>query len=574
LLQLVLTNTDSRRLVALATGQLYQQQGFMANPSKIPSVPVKHADFIAYVHSHPDKPVSELLAPFKNYDAKLREVFAQEADHPALTDQHLNIVPVFAGHEKDLKIRARKLGAESQEEKERYVMPLDEETRRSDGSPAIVESMEEFQQNFSLFCESSLVDLDWSNVVAAGSSVVTCLLPTPPRFKKSKRVLREYYHEIIAPASDIDLFIYGLSEEEAIKKIIQIEQGIKDSILTETTTIRTKNAITIASQYPTRHIQIVLRIYKSVAEILTGFDVDCSCAAYDGQQVYASPRALAAYMTQTNTIDLTRRSPSYESRLSKYSHRGFEVYWPLLDRTKIDPTIFERNFGRTVGLARLLVLERLPTKSERESYMDERRRERGRPAINRYREFGTSGNIKDKYEDEIAEWVEQEDVSDYHTFTIPYGPTYNAKKIEKMLYTKDLLLNAEWNKRDTREVNLHRHPAFFGFATDVIEDCCGFCPEPVTPEEHDIAEVEAKIYVSGNISFIKDDPGRQAIGSFNPITDDDWTEMAYVGNTARLCQAIIDGDQEHVEDWLSQEGSDPNTRDYSKPSFASCRQLY
>lgn len=277
----------------------------------------------------------------------------------------------------------------------------------------MVQDIKEFQHNFALFCESSLVDLDWSNVVAAGSSVVTCLLPVPSKYKDSKRALRQYYHEMIAPASDVDLFIYGLSEADAIKKIIEIEKRIKDSILSETTTIRTKNAITIASQYPTRHIQIVLRIYKSVAEILTGFDVDCSCAAYDGTQVYAAPRAVTAYMTQTNTIDLTRRSPSYENRLSKYSHRGFEVYWPLLERSRIDPTIFERNFGRTVGLARLLVLERLPTKSERESYMDERRRERGRPAINRYQYYPMQGNIKDQYEDEVAEWVDQEDVSDY-----------------------------------------------------------------------------------------------------------------------------------------------------------------
>ncbi|KAJ4286829.1 hypothetical protein N0V90_013081 [Kalmusia sp. IMI 367209] len=508
-------------------------------------------------------PLPELLEPYKQYDAKLREVFAQEPSHPALADSHLNIVPVFAGHEQSLKVRARDLDGESQEEKERYVMALVESERRKNGSPAIVQDLKEFQQNFALFCESSLVDLDWTNVVAAGSSVVTCLLPVPEQCKRSKRALRQYYHETIAPASDVDLFIYGLNEEEAIKKIIEIEQRIKDSILTETTTIRTKNAITIASQYPTRHIQIVLRIYKSVSEILTGFDVDCSCAAYDGKQVWAAPRALTAYMTQTNTIDLTRRSPSYESRLSKYSHRGFEVYWPLLERSRVDPTIFERNFARTVGLARLLVLERLPSKSEREGYMDERRRERGRPAINRYHNFSMRDNIKDRYEDEVAEWVDQEDVSDYHTFTIPYGPKYHAKKIEKLLYTKDLLLNSEWNKPKDREVNLHRHPAFFGYAEDIINDCCGFCPGPVTPEEHDVAEEEAKIYVSGTISFIKDDPGRQAIGSFNPITDDDWTEMAYVGNTARLCQAIIDRDLEHVVDWLSQEGSDPNCRDYT-----------
>ena len=97
----------------------------------------------------------------------------------------------------------------------------------------------------------------------------------------------------------------------------------------------------------------------------------------------------------------------------------------------------------------------------------------------------------------------------------------------------------------------------------VIGDCCGYCPKPATPEDEEIATQESKIYVSGDLSFIKDDPGRQAIGSFNPLTDDDWTEMAYVGNTARLCQAIVEGDLEHVQDWLSQEGADPNRRDYT-----------
>jgi hypothetical protein len=131
--------------------------------------------------------------------------------------------------------------------------------------------------------------------------------------------------------------LYGLPEEQAIEKIKQIETRIKDSILAETSTIRTKNAITIVSQYPTRHVQIVLRIYKSIAEILTGFDVDCSCAAYDGSQVYLAPRAVGAFVTQINHVDLSRRSPSYENRLSKYARRGFEVFWPSLDRSKIDP---------------------------------------------------------------------------------------------------------------------------------------------------------------------------------------------------------------------------------------------
>lgn len=342
----------------------------------LPELPVEHANWISHVANQPSTSMHELLAPYKEYDARLREVFAQQSSHPALRKP--NIVPLFTGREQDVKIRARDPAAESEEERERYLMPLDKASRKPDDAPAIVQSLKEFQTNFQLFSESALVDMDWSNVVVAGSAVVTSLLPVPAEHNTSKRALREYYHQKLAPASDVDLFLYDLTEEQAVEKIKQIEQRIRDSILTETTTIRTKNAITIASQYPTRHVQIVLRIYRSISEILTGFDVDCSCAAYDGKQVYASPRAVAAYMTQVNTIDLTRRSPSYENRLSKYSHRGFEVYWPLLDRSRIDPTIFERSFGRTLGLARLLVLEKLPSTTDRDAYVDQRRAERGR----------------------------------------------------------------------------------------------------------------------------------------------------------------------------------------------------
>ncbi|KAL1792278.1 hypothetical protein ACET3X_008785 [Alternaria dauci] len=528
---------------------------------ELSAVPVSHDDWIAHVAAHPKAPMCDLVEPYKAYDSKLREIFAQQLDHPAIETP--NVVPVFAGREQELKIRARNLDNESEAEHERYLMPLGKADRKPSGSPAVVRSLDEFRTNFQLFSESSLVDMDWSNVVVAGSAVVTSLLPVPEEYTSSKRALREYYHQQLAPASDVDLFLYDLTEEQAVEKIKQIEQRIKDSILTETTTVRTKNAITIASQYPTRHVQIVLRIYRSISEILTGFDVDCSCAAYDGKQVYASPRALAAYMTQINTIDLTRRSPSYESRLSKYARRGFEVYWPLLDRSRIDPTLFERSFGRTLGLARLLVLEKLPKSTDRDAYVDQRRAERGRPAIDRWARQKLRGDIKQQHDEDVAEWVETDEVSDYHTFTIPYGPKFHARKIERLLYAKDLLLNAEWNRPKERETTLHRHPAFFGNAADVIEDCCGYCPEPITGEDQEIAEDEGKIYVSGTLSFIKDNPGRQAIGSFHPLTDDDWTEMAYVGNTARLCQAIVEGDLEHVQDWLSQEDADPDRRDYT-----------
>lgn len=102
-------------------------------------------------------------------------------------------------------------------------------------------------------------------------------------------------------------------------------------------------------------------------------------------------------------------------------------------------SIFERSFNRTLGLARLLVLERLPTTNARQQYMRKRRAERGRPDPGyRYQQRFMKGNIKDDHEDEVADWADEAEVSNYHTFTIPYGPRLHAKKIEKLCYTRDL----------------------------------------------------------------------------------------------------------------------------------------
>ena len=155
---------------------------------ELPMVPVEHADFISYLGQHPETPVPKLLDPFKSYEGKLREIFAQQPKHEALRNPHVNTVPIFTGHQDLLKARARSL--DDQSENEKYIMPLEGGARKPQGAPAVVGSLKEFQKNFDLFSESSLVDLDWSNVVAAGSSVVTALLPVPEKYNGSKRAQR------------------------------------------------------------------------------------------------------------------------------------------------------------------------------------------------------------------------------------------------------------------------------------------------------------------------------------------------------------------------------------------------
>ncbi|KAL9002138.1 MAG: hypothetical protein Q9188_004914 [Gyalolechia gomerana] len=236
----------------------------------LPKVPVPHEDFVSSINRKDGDEVQRLLEPYNELEAKLREGFAQNRDHPSLLDPHVNAVPIF-----------------------------------------------------------------------------------------------------------------NPGEGDAIKKVEQIEESVRNAILEEVITVRTKDAVTIASYYPIRHVQIVIRLYKSVSEVFGGFDVDFSRFAFDGTQDGPPP--------------------------------------PL--------------------------------------------------------------------------------------------------------------------------------SMFHGPLKSVIRDCCGFCPVPKTDEEREVAEGESKIFISGDLKFIKDDPGRQAIKSFNPLTDDGWTEMAYIGNTQELCQRICNGDTAFVKDW-------------------------
>ena len=114
-----------------------------------------------------------------------------------------------------------------------------------------------------------------------------------------------------------------------------------------------------------------------------------------------------------------------------------------------------------------------------------------------------------------------------------------------------------------RKVSLHRHPCFIGDAESIMHDCCGGCPHPTTDDEKEVEAEESKIYISGDLYFMKDDPGRQAIGSFNPLTSDDWTDMAYIGNTTELCLKISEGDLAYVEEWCKREDSVIDRRDHT-----------
>ena len=199
----------------------------------LPKVPTAHKDFVAYINKKDGKQVQELVVPYNAYESKLREIFAQQPDHPSLQDPHVNAVPLFDQGVDVPRISHRDIDEKTHHQD--HLMCLSAKKRKPAGSPAMVHSIHEFKKNFNLFSESSLADLDWSNVVAAGSSVVTPLLPVPKKYSASKKAQREWYHQQLAPSSDVDLFVWGLDEAAAQKKIEQIEESVRNAILEEVT---------------------------------------------------------------------------------------------------------------------------------------------------------------------------------------------------------------------------------------------------------------------------------------------------------------------------------------------------
>lgn len=173
--------------------------------------------FLSRIDALPGGPGVSLdaaLQPSLDDEVALRKLFASDRQNPRLVNPHVGLIDVF-----DASAAIRTTRARVVEEKEdlnaKYVMPLTQENRRSEGAPAIVANLEEFKQNWSIFTEGSLSQLiDWNNVVAAGGSVLACLTPLDEEAKVSKRAIRKYYHSNAYPTSDVDLFLWGMNAEQ------------------------------------------------------------------------------------------------------------------------------------------------------------------------------------------------------------------------------------------------------------------------------------------------------------------------------------------------------------------------
>jgi hypothetical protein len=183
--------------------------------------------FISNISALPkDSPVSldEVLKQSLDEEAEIRRLFATDPGNDRVKDSHVGLVDIFDAPQ-DIRTTRARVVRDDFNLSEKYIMPLSEVRRRKEGSPAMVADLDEFKNNWTIFSENSLSLLDWTNVVAAGGSVLACVTPVPESAKESKRALRKFFHTDKYPTSDVDLFLYGMTSEQAEAKIISIYQG-------------------------------------------------------------------------------------------------------------------------------------------------------------------------------------------------------------------------------------------------------------------------------------------------------------------------------------------------------------
>lgn len=444
-------------------------------------------------------------------------------------------------------------------------------TRHIVGSPAVVDSFDNFRENLRFVTGGMLDYMDWNNVILAGGSVLAALLPVPEYYRSPPVNSEKYAHRmtmwfraVMDPedhngyhqprrkrqqahsgfgASDLDLFIYGLSPSEATEKLKSIRASISRALSDKKTnpycsqdrydlkfmvnaidvlTVRTKHAVTMVSSAVHPHAQVILRVYTCPAEVLMGFDIDSCCVGFDGQNVYGLPRAIRALTRRENVIDPNRQSRSYECRLAKYAKRGFAVSIPSFRRNNVDFSLYSKPLSELQGLAVLLRLEMLDNLKRplRARTMGDDRTDVSKETdvfSSRRNDERVPENAKDR--DSVLEYQFEKDAHhcDYSSVFLPQLSSN---------IVRDLLEQRCFNAYDSPLVF---YPSPRGCFGKQESDAYIFDLGLVKPYESKNrgCYFHAEFTIPEKIQWITENPGRQYVtGSFEPLSYD-WFACAY-----------------------------------------------
>ncbi|KAE8194367.1 hypothetical protein CF335_g5361 [Tilletia laevis] len=191
-----------------------------------------------------------------------------------------------------------------------------------------INALSAFQSRFETMIFAALKGLDWSNVLVAGGIALAALTSvTDEEAQKSE-------------GSDIDLYLWGLTADQANAKLLEIEKVFASNLPLDEGTgkpikyaaLRNLQTITfVPERYPYRRVQVILKLCLNPMAILLNFDLDQVAVGYTGDEVWMLPRASRALVTgyTTFTMDLIHgsflesRKATQCKRVFKYGERGY-----------------------------------------------------------------------------------------------------------------------------------------------------------------------------------------------------------------------------------------------------------
>ena len=163
-----------------------------------------------------DRDLDSVLQQAVQAEREIRTLFASDPTNDQLQDRYLGLINVFAVHPAVRRSRARRIRVNTTDIYDHYVFPVDAVHRKPDLMPSTVPSVDAFKQYWDVFTHGALSKMrsqDWENVVAAGGSVLACLMAPHPKIEDLVK-LNEYYQSDVYASCDIDLFIWGLTAEQ------------------------------------------------------------------------------------------------------------------------------------------------------------------------------------------------------------------------------------------------------------------------------------------------------------------------------------------------------------------------
>lgn len=203
-------------------------------------------------------------------------------------------------------------------------------------------------------------DMDWTDIIVAGGAGYTLL--TGLGAQSGAGIPSDFDFNIITKDP--------VKGEDACQKVCyHFEKYCNENVLPRggrTLIVRTQHAVTMSiftdedlnskdfSTYraPVFKIQVILRLYNSIAQVLSGFDIDAACIAYDGKQLYCMQRFVRVLKCGINIVDPERQSTTYAQRLRKYLDRGVAIAIPdYIDKRVVQKPDITLN---PKGLARII----------------------------------------------------------------------------------------------------------------------------------------------------------------------------------------------------------------------------